>query len=185
MSGHNYPDNLYDDALSRKTTPTGSYDAAKIRDETVADNDTLPSISADFRALLARLERYAERRQTMPERYDLKQGEARPLVHITGEDGAAIASLSHPAAIGDVPHEGVATDKPVCTQAEWDEARLGWAILGLKLPESPPSTSDYTPAKAPKWDPSWGEAYVLSKSQHPMAAEAIRERDEKSPEDRL
>lgn len=98
MTGLHYPDNLYADALSRKTTPTGSYDARKLREETIAiaqsqdrDNDCLASILAEMRAnrrqqdeIYARLVKLAERKP-LADRHDLRQGE-------------------HPARIGDVPH---------------------------------------------------------------------------------
>ena len=67
MSGYNYPDHFYADAQK----PTGAYDARKLYDEAskVAaaqdakldpGNDALPSILADLRVIVKRLDAYAE-----------------------------------------------------------------------------------------------------------------------------
>jgi len=67
MAGYNYPDHFYADAQKS----TGAYDARKLYDETsqVAaaqdaklnpGNDALPSILADLRVIVKRLDAYAE-----------------------------------------------------------------------------------------------------------------------------
>ena len=67
MSGYNYPDHFYADAQK----PTGAYDARKMYDEASKlaaaqdakldpGNDALPSILADLRVIVKRLDAYAD-----------------------------------------------------------------------------------------------------------------------------
>lgn len=169
MSAHHYPDHFYADALNQK--PTGAYDATKLREETIAiavsqdrDNDALPSILAEMRALTARLERYAERK---PSAYT----EALDTIREATKWAAPSAEGLETRIIKKQPDEcpmadeskaahNVACDKPICTQQEWDEYRLGWALLGVEVSPDVPKHGDYA-----------------RHGRHPMAAEALRVED--------
>lgn len=183
MSGLNYPDSLYADALGviRKHTgaPTGAYRSAdpvtKPAHYQRAGIETIDYIRATldgpgFEAYcIGNVLKYVSRYREKGGVEDLRKAQ----VYL----GWAISpkgEASNPAAMREAKIAyDVATDegRPVLNQSEWDEVRFAFALTGAEVKDASP----------PKWSPEW------AKANNPLKHVAIRDHDERlnGAEDRL
>lgn len=157
------------------TKPTGAYDARKLYDETSKTaaaqvtrldpgNDALPSILADFRSVVRRLEAYAER---------LRVSRAEPAPKWSPQWLAEQGIPAESAYLASFSPNG----SRIATPAE---------IEGLREVLTAEKLKGFGIGDVERRDVA-ETATTVATSQHPMAAEALRDHDERlnGPEDHL